>query len=182
MRKLLNNPKVVAVLALAAVAFVALSLRPQPADAIVAAAPSVGDAETRADVADAAATAPDWTEMRAALDSLAFVAHPRDPFSARVKSADEAAARAAKTPLPDIVDTVRLSAIWTQAGATYLIINGRICQAGDQLTRMKIESATQDGVWITHGDKRDFLSLGAAFTFATPVPRGLTAPAAVSTL
>ena len=87
----------------------------------------------------------------------------RDPFAIHVKAvvADKAAA-------PDLIDTVHLSAIWTQDGQTLVLINDHICQGGDEIGRLKIESATQDGVWITHWKGRNFLSIGGNFTLNTP--------------
>jgi hypothetical protein len=178
MRKLLNNPKVVAVLALVAMVWVGVSLFPPHTDT-VASAPEAEETEPEI-IAPTVANGSSEAARRAALQSLALIEHPRDPFSERAKSVDEAAALAAKTPEPDRVETVRLSAIWTQGNATYVLINGRICQAGDRLARLTIESATQDGVWITHGEKRDFLSLGVDFTLVTPAHPGLSARSATA--
>jgi len=103
----------------------------------------------------------------------------RDPFAPRVRT-EAATVAMATVAAPDLVDTVHLSALWTQGGATYTLINDRICQAGDQIGRFKIESATQDGVWLTHWQGRDFIALGGDFTLKTPADK--TVAAATSTL
>jgi hypothetical protein len=89
---------------------------------------------------------------------------PRDPFAPRVRVAT-GSAPAERTEL----DTLRLSAIWTQGPDTFVVINGRIHQAGDEFAKFKIESANQDGVWISHGKGRDFLALGVDFTLKTTI-------------
>ncbi len=166
MRNLLNKPWFVAVLALVALAFVVQSLRPKdltagyagfapvnPADAVVLGAePVVNDAA-------AAQTSDELT----ALTSLAV---QRDPFAPGAKSASVLAA--IEKARPDLLDTVHLSAIWNQNGATYLLLNGNIHRAGDEIGRLKIESVSADGVWLTHWKGRDHLELGDDFTLRTP--------------
>jgi len=88
----------------------------------------------------------------------------RDPFAARPKR--EAAGEALAEP--DVVDRVRVSAIWTQGNATLVLVNERICEAGDEIGQVKIESASQEGVWVSHWKGRDFLSLGVEFVLTTP--------------
>ena len=89
----------------------------------------------------------------------------RDPFAMGVKD-DPAAVE--KAPEPDVVDTVHLSAIWTQGGRTLVVINDRICQDGDKIGRLRIESATRDGVWLSHWKGRNFVSIGGDFSLTTP--------------
>jgi len=90
----------------------------------------------------------------------------RDPFAPRAR--EDEANPTETSVAPDVVDSVHLSALWTQGGATYTLINDRICQVGDKIGRLQIESATQDGVWISHWKGRDFISLGGDFTLRTP--------------
>jgi hypothetical protein len=96
--------------------------------------------------------------IEAALQALP----PRKPV------ADPFAARPSQVVLPGFTETVRLSAIWTQGGATLVMVNDRILKAGDSIGSLRIESATQDGVWIGHGSGRDFLSLGETRSFSFP--------------
>ena len=103
----------------------------------------------------------------------------RDPFAQRVRTELSAVAQE-KAAAPDLVDTVHLSALWTQGGTTFSLINDRICSAGDEIGRLKIESATQEGVWVTHWKGRDFIALGGDFTLKTP--SGTNQGAAISTL
>ena len=102
-------------------------------------------------------------------------AHWRDPFALQVRTGGTAAAEG-KPTRPDLVDTVHLSALWTQGGATFSLINDRICQAGDAIGRLKVESATQEGVWISHWQGRSFISLGGDFTLKTPADKMFAAP------
>ena len=53
-------------------------------------------------------------------------------------------------------------------GATYAVINDTIVRPGDAIGRLKIESATTDGVWLVHWKGRDHLELGRDFTLHTP--------------
>lgn len=167
MRKFLNNPWIVTALALIAVAFVWMSLRPTPVviapqETVIAENP--GFEEVSAEETIAAETAP--TSIEEALKAIAVAGIARDPFAGRPKVA--AIVMSTAPVVPDIVDTVKLSAIWTQEGRTYVLINGRVHQAGDEISRITIESATQDGVWLAHWKGRDFVSLGADFTLVTP--------------
>ena len=116
--------------------------------------------------------------VREALDLLPVASLRRDPFALR-QIAETASAPIAESIAPPAVDTVHLTALWTQDGVTLMLINDRICQAGDEIGRLKIESATQDGVWLSHWNGRSFLALGDAFTLTTPAR---SATVAVSSL
>jgi hypothetical protein len=121
--------------------------------------------------AESEATAEAETVRLSVRDALKALTIPksvlRDPFAPRVH--EEAVTAAAEKPgAPDLVDTLHLSALWTQRGATYSLINDQICQAGDKIGRLKIESATQEGVWVSHWKGRDFISLGGDFILKTP--------------
>ncbi len=165
MRKSLNNPWIVSALALAAVAFVGQSLWPKRIIAGPAAAPAV------APVAESAATNQppgDATMVQSAEELLALTGQParRDPFAPAGKTV--AAMAAVEKARPDLVDTVHLSAVWAQEGAVYAVINDTIVRPGDAIGRLKIESATTDGVWLVHWKGRDHLALGGDFTLRTP--------------
>ena len=168
MKKLLNNPWVVGALALLALAFVAHSLIPAGGGSGVAFV-----AEEPVDLADHGDETPasgrNAESIRDALKNLPGLgATLRDPFSPRAKAAPAVEAPVEKTPAPDIVETIRLTALWTQDGATYALINDKICRVGDKVGRLQLESATQDGVWVKHWKGRDFVGLGASFTLTTP--------------
>jgi hypothetical protein len=171
MRKLLNNPWVVTALSLVAIAFVVSSLRSKPAEPTFAVQAVETTEEPQSDAAPVAETAP--MSVAEALAQLASLTTPRDPFAGPVKVTDESAA-SESTVVSDIVDTVKLSAIWTQGGQTYVLINGRIHQAGDEISRIKILSADQKGVWVGHWKGRDFMAVGSAFTLVTPGQKELT--------
>jgi hypothetical protein len=170
MRKLLNNPWLVALVAAVALLMVGNSVRsalsgPAPVSALPAAAVAPEEAPGEAAAEDEAVA---QVSMREALASLAIPPQVRDPFAARSQpgGVNELSAE------PDQVDRVRLSAIWTQDNATLVLINERICEPGDEIGRLKIESATQEGVWFTHWKGRDFLPLGAEFVLNTPASSG----------
>ncbi len=164
MRKLLNNPWIVATLALAAVAFVGQSLWPRAmAGKIAATATVVPEADPLpADSVSPAATAPTDDELTA----LTGTTVRRDPFAPSSKSPSVLAA--IEKARPDLLDTVQLSALWSQDGSTYAVINGRIRGPGDEIGLLRIESTTTDGVWLVHWKGRDHLALGAEFTLRTP--------------
>ena len=105
------------------------------------------------------------------LKELSSTAAARDPFGVPAKAEAPAAA---KPEQPDLVDTVHLSAIWTQGGETLVLINDTILSAGDDIGRIKVETATQDGVWLTHWKGRDFVALGGSFTLTTPARQAAT--------
>jgi len=176
MKKLLNKPWFVAVLALAAAAFVGNAVyQGVRGPAYGSGAPASTEAIAPA---EASTVAEGETVRLPASDALKALVIPktavRDPFAQRAK--DETAA-VEKIVAPDLVETVHLSALWTQSGATFTLINDRICQAGDEIGRLKIESATQEGVWITHWKGRDFLALGGDFTLRTPAEKNLSVAA-----
>lgn len=101
----------------------------------------------------------------AVVRNLQLPAPMRDPFAIRIKE-DPAIE---KVPAPDAVDSVHLSAVWTQDGKTLVVINDRICQNGDEIGRIKIDAVTHDGVWLSHWKGRDFVRVGGNFTLNTPV-------------
>lgn len=164
MRKLLNNPWIVAALALAAVAVVGHSLWPMRMTGAPAALAVVAD-ETDplpSDPASPGVTTPSTDELTA----LTGTTVRRDPFAPSSKSPSVLAV--IEKARPDLLDTVQLSALWSQDGMTYAVINGRIRQPGDEIGLLRIESTTTDGVWLVHWKGRDHLALGGEFTLRTP--------------
>lgn len=165
MRKLLNNRWFVSLLGVAALAFVWLSVAnksavhytgaPQPAEEpLPAAEPETGE--------------PRLSEHDA-LKQLARVSVPRDPFASRPLAETSSSASTDRKPeQPDIVETVLLSAVWTQNGATLALVNGQIRAVGDMIGRIKIESASPEGVWLSHWQGRNFIAPGESFTLKTP--------------
>lgn len=169
MRKLLNRPWFVALLVLGALAVVVYSLReperhfapPTPEDEL-AAAPADGEAagETPATV----------LATDKALEALPIPRTFRDPFAVPPKPEHAAAADAGPAPV-EIVDRLALTAVWTQGAFTFVLLNDRICQAGEKIGRFTIESIVPDGVWVRHDGRRDFVGFGAELTvksFADP--------------
>jgi len=173
MRKLLNNPWFVTAMALLAVVLAWTSLRPtnsrspgqtaaistEPIDTAVG-EPLPGGPATSATPAEV-------------LKQLLIAKTPRDPFASR--NTQTATSAEPVEQLPDLLDTVRLTGVWTQNGATLLLINDRIAQIGETIGRLKIESASQDGVWLTHWKGRDFLEVGKSFVLKTPARTQLPA-------
>jgi hypothetical protein len=150
MRKLLNNPWLVGSLCLA-VPLVAGRALLRSGDGAYPARPEVPVGSEPVRIADeipagsaAAGTIdPSWR-------SLPVAAASRDPFAARARGPAPAGA----------TETVQLSAIWTENGATLVLLNHQMLRPGDKIGRWQIESATQEGVWITRGLGRHFLALG----------------------
>lgn len=171
MRKLLNKPWFVTLLAIAAVAFVVQSLLPKSEPSRARRTVSTqAESETSETVlptsTDSVPTVAGIEGIRAALKELSGIPAGRDPFAARPRTVAAVVEKAAA--VPDIVETVKLSAVWVQAGETYLLINGRICRQGDRIGRLTIESATADGVWLRHWKGRDFMPMGGVFVLTTP--------------
>ena len=173
MKKLLNNRWFVGVLALVAVAFVAHSLIPADdgSGSAVVVEETGGGELADGDSSDSSQGA---VGVRQALSELSGGTPARDPFSVRTKAAPATVVQVEKAPPPDLVETIRLSALWTQRGETYALINDRICRVGDKLGRLTVETATHDGVWVTHWKGRDFLAIGSSFTLTTPALKAAT--------
>jgi hypothetical protein len=167
MKKLLNNPWVVGALALAALALVGKSLLPKRAANEVQVLSIQENSGSESNENDSEPGRGGTTDIGVALKELPISSTARDPFSTRTKAA-VLTSLGDQNPVPDAVDTLRLSAIWIQGATTFVVINGSIRQAGDEFSRFKIESTTRDGVWVTHWKGRDFLALGADFTLTTP--------------
>lgn len=169
MKKLLNNPWFVTLLAVVALGVVANSVLSGGQDGAWAGGPVAGNdpavipGETEATGEEAARLPVD--DALKALESPKHAA--RDPF-ARRRSEDETGATDEKTVVPDLLDSAHLSALWTQDGITYSLINDRICRTGDMIGRLKLESATQEGIWLSHWKGRDFVALGGEFILRTP--------------
>ena len=175
MRKHLNNPWIVAGLALAAVVLVLASLKSDQSRALPASEEPGTLATGESELPVAETSVEDRATLIATvLRELPPPAKSADPFASRPKEVSEVGLED-QTVVNDSVDTVRLSAIWTQEGRTYVLINGRIHEAGDEIARFKIESVTQDGVWVAHWKGRDFLPVGSDFTLVTPGQKTLTA-------
>lgn len=170
MRKFLNKPWVVAVLGIAALLIAAQSFLFQGGGTgSPGSPPPAGRAKAPAPAGIPAAPSAPLT-INDALKAVGIPEAPRDPFALykRVEAPLHAPGE------PAAVETVRLSAIWTQNGETFVLVNGKILQAGDNIGRLKIESTTQEGMWVRHWKGRNFMSLGATFTLITPVTQPAT--------
>jgi len=164
MRKLLNNPWFVTAMSVLAIGLVWSSLRTADSGRRPAAAsyaePIVPVLEQPQPDGATASLSPDEI-----LKQLVAPKTSRDPFAAR---AVQTAAVEETVELPDSVDTAHLSAVWSQNGATLLLVNDRMSKVGDTFGRLTIESATQNGIWLTHWKGRDFLTVGKTFVLKTP--------------
>ncbi|HEY4246101.1 MAG TPA: hypothetical protein VGM64_04540 [Lacunisphaera sp.] len=168
MRKLLNNPWFVAVMAIAALAFVARSmLSGGPRFGLSG---TVGAAPAGADTGQTS-EAESRANLFAVVRNLQLPAPIKDPFAIRIKVDPTAE----KVEVPDAVESVHLSAVWSQDGKTLVLINDRIFQKGDEIGRIKIESASEEGVWITHWKGRNFVRVGGDFTLNTPMRKSARA-------
>jgi len=171
MRKLLNNPAFVGVLALAALVFVGWSFLAKP-DVAMPAAPG-------GEVADAAVTenGEEGVDVSAlsipdALKALATPAVARDPFAIPARAETPAAE---ETAAVEVTERVRLSAVWVQGSAVYLLLNGRICIPGDKVDRFTVETAEIAGAWIGFPGGRSFLPVGQELAVKTSA-QGLSTP------
>lgn len=166
MRKLLNKPWFVAVVAIAALALVVNVVFIPGSNLGLSGFNSAAAPAAAEDPAGEAVHGNAWSEV----GKISTPGPLRDPFAIKVK-----AEVAEKAPEPDLVDSVHLSAIWTQDGHTLVVINDRICEGGDEIGHLKIESATQDGVWLSHWKGRNFVAIGGNFTLNTPANKFLRA-------
>lgn len=165
MKRLLNNPWFSASLAVFAIFLVAWRL--WPSTARFAPAASASDA-SGAQVADSlpAEPAPDTASAVALLRELPVARLDRDPFAPRpgARLANPAARQ------PELLESIHLSALWTEHDASLALINDQIRGPGETVGHLRIASVSQDGVWVTHGAARDFIPLGGNFTLRTPAP------------
>lgn len=170
MRKLLNNRWFVTAMALLAVALVWSSLRTSDSSATTFTA-SVAEPVVDPTVTEQPLPSGELatTSNQDILKQLKVSKSFRDPFASH--NTQTAATVESVEPQPDQLDTIHLTGIWTQNGATLLLLNERVTQVGDTIGRFTIESATQDGVWLTHWKGRDFLAVGQIFVLKTPARR-----------
>jgi hypothetical protein len=164
MRRFLNSPWMVTLLCAVATFFVAQSFfdwkgparhAPGPARTTVIDEPADED-----EVLIKAAGS-----ITEALAQLAIPVHTPDPFrSARGVSA----VGVDPTIAPEQVETLRLTAIWEQGPSLFLLVNNRVREVGERVGQIVLESATMDGVWLSHRQGRDFLPFGGVFSLVTP--------------
>lgn len=174
MRKLLNRPWFVVLLALGAVVFVVREL--VPSNPRGPTGPLVAEENPDAAAADADSAAGNALPPAAALKALSIPNTFRDPFAVPPKPS----VAAVEVAPDEVVERLQLSAVWTQNQKTFVLLNGQICQPGDEVGRFKVDSATQDGVWVTWGKNREFLGFGGELTVRIQgTPR---TPTAVSAL
>lgn len=162
MRKLLNKPWFVG--ALAATAIALAILRPGQGAGVRDVSP--GELASGPSGPGLAPAESFGRPVDVALHSLGPRGAVSDPF----------ARRPARLVVRIATESLRLSAIWTQGGATLILINDSILRAGDKIGSMTVQSATQDGVWMAHGEKRDFLALGETHSFSFPIPEAAAQP------
>lgn len=169
MKKLLNNPWFVGFLAAAAIVFVTHSaLKDRGVD--YASADGWDETDEWVDEEmdeEASNAAANGTSVWEALQALTPSSPPDNPFSDRraeiiIDGGDGEPSTA--------LASVHLSAIWKQGEHTLLLVNDRIHAAGDTVAELPaghltIESASLDGIWLSHPAGRDFLTLGKTFNW-----------------
>lgn len=169
MRKLLNNPLVVSLLAVAAVLFVALSLvggGKQPRFTPETDSHTVESFEDDSGDAPPAPVA-SFASIREQVLAISVAGNLPDPFVMRSAPLADRGADAA-SPEPALErETIHLSGIWSQGESTLLLINEHIREPGDVVGRITIESADMEGAWVVHASGREFLPLGSSFTLVT---------------
>lgn len=170
MKKLLNKPWFVALLAAAAVLLMAQALLDSVQRPGYSAGPGAVSETSPEETAEPAQVAPQT--LRDALAALSLPESITDPFLPRATVSRPEDAADAPPPDEQVTETIRLAAIWQQDGEVLLLINGRICRAGESVGRLTIETATLEGIWLTHWKGRDFLPLGNTFTLVTPTRPG----------
>lgn len=174
MRKLLNSPWFVAVLALAALLFVGRAVFSTPSSPAPGAPVMESTDETPSPAGEDGAEGAPRLSLAGALKTLVIPAAARDPFALPVRT-DAADPEPGSVVMVEVVDRLRLSAIWVQGPAVFLLLNGRICQPGDTIDRFTVETAAIDGAWIGHLGGRSFLPVGQELAVPSFVP-GSTTP------
>jgi hypothetical protein len=167
MRKLLNKPWVVGLLASFAIGLVAyegLGLRASAASVRPAVAVEEVDSSEKPEKQGENAT-----ENLAAVDMF-VAAGSRDPFAARPNPAGMS--DKSVESIPATMQTLKLAAIWLQGADSYVAINAQICRVGDAISGASIESVTREGAWLQLPSGRQFLPVGREVTFAAPPKRG----------
>lgn len=171
MKKLLNNPWFVGLLAAAAIVFVThTALKDRGVDYASADATDEYEGEFEDEWVmdeEAVESAANGSSVWEVLDALTPSSPPANPFDDRQA---EIMVDAEGEESSATLVSVHLSAIWSQGAQTLLLVNDRIHAAGDTVAELAagdltIESASLDGIWLSHPDGRDFLSLGKTFNW-----------------
>lgn len=176
MRKLLNSPWFVTVLALAAAVAVAVKVWPQRST-FASVRPEAATAPEAAPAPEEGERGPVRQSVAKALKALVIPPGVRDPFALPVRTEAADHEKSAGGPTPEVIERIRLSAIWVQGTAVLLLFDGRVCAPGDTIGRCTIESADIDGAWIRHYEERTYLHVGQELAVKTTVP---AAPATLS--
>lgn len=162
MRKLLNKPWFVALLALAALVLIGRKYL----------APATAAPEWRPEIEPPAkaVAAPVGTRPPEA----AVLPPPprpgrelRDPFALPTRASPPAPGPEAG---PEPGERLHLSACWIQGDIALLVLNGRICQPGDRGRLYRIDSAALEGAWIEHAEGRSFLPVGEELVLRNSIP------------
>lgn len=170
MRRLLRNPRfVVALLAIAA-AFAALRIV-EPFGTTTPAAFAIR-AETDSETDEAAPPNAPLTPASTALGGLERwtpSAALRDPFAAPapVVETHTPAPAISSAPAPE-PRAVLVAATWKQGDRHFALVDGRICQPGDRVGHVKIESIERAAVWLVHPGGRSRVEVGNEILVAPP--------------
>jgi len=175
-KKLLNNPIAVGILVLAALvagfwpqiesSFAAPRRRPAPpvtaAEIVAAEVATPGDAASLS------------RQIRQIFDKNSFAPSGRNLFAYQ----DEKVIVAAPVEKPAVVatQTVRLAAIWLQAGVSLAQLDHQIATTGDEIGFIRVAEISPDGVWLVQQGARVFLQLGEQHTFEQSTEPSAPAP------
>lgn len=180
MKKLLNKPWFVAVMAVIAIAFAANAVMEQRKGPRYAAYDDSyedsGYYEEYEDTSDQPESEPsDPSSIRRALEALVTTSKdlPSNPFDN--DSAEIIAMIESSEPESEEM-AIHLSAIWAQGDQVLVLINNHIHTAGDRVGDLTIDATTINGIWVTHPNGRDFISIGKTFTWIIPAQSRDTNP------
>ncbi len=178
MKKLLNNPVAVGLLALTALVtgfwpqikanLAARNHRPPPA------APAPGEAaalEAAVGPGDAGSLS---RQLRQIFEKNTFAPSGRDPFTFHEEKV--VAVAAPEAPAARETLSIQLAAIWMQEGASLALLNHQIAITGDKVGFIQVAEISPDGVWLLQTGTRVFLHLGEQHTFEQSTEPSAPAP------
>ncbi|RME68800.1 MAG: hypothetical protein D6781_10050 [Verrucomicrobia bacterium] len=175
MRKLLNNPWIVAGLALTAI----LSILWSPDTATdSAAAPAYADTDPTAlpdefssefddnfDTPASALAQRSLAELVAAIKVSDTVFDPFAPRDGELPAAPLPAESKADTTPEAPQRKAIVSAVWIQGPVALAVVNDRICAPGADIGDLHIHAIDAEGVWVSHPGGRDFIPVGNTLSY-----------------
>ena len=151
MKKALQNPYLVGILAILALVYVVRTVVKKPGSAYSAAA--AAQESTAAEAKQKARGKSRTSRIDSALAEWSGIPE-RNPFRSRPEETEDAEAAGGRATLPPVLPNLQLSAIWLDKGRKLAVINGRVVEVGERISDYEVTEILPHQIVLSGNGRR----------------------------